>query len=388
MPPRAAQKPAGPAASPRSPEQASVVLIYGDDEYRVARHAKELLQGWCPPDQQDLGAEIIDGAVETVDEAVGAIQKVLDALATVGLFGGAKVVWLREARFFSESVPGKFEAVKAAVARLAEEIKRGLLPGQRLLISADKVHRSYAFFKACQAAGAVVAYEMPERPRELMDHALATLQERFKQEGIRASTPVLQMLVDKAGYDTRLLVQEVGKLATYLGDRKELTADDIRLMVAPGRESASWDLAEALGQRDLPGALRLFRQLLFQKEKPFVLLMGIEGRLRDMLALRELMAAGYLRLSQSGSYVNAVWAETPDAREAAQNLVPHLLKGHPYRLTVLAKAASGFAAAELQRWYRRTVETHARLTEGGLPDDVLVECLLVDLIQGGRHAAG
>lgn len=387
MPPRTPRKAAAPAAAATAPEQASVVLVFGEDEYRVAQRAKELLAGWCPPDQQDLGLEIVDGAVDTVDEAVGAVQRTLEALATVGLFGGAKVVWLRDARFFSEAIPGKFEAVKAAVARLAEEIKRGLLPGQRLLISADKVHRSYAFYKACQAAGAVITYDVPERPREQMDHALATLQELFRQEALKVAGPVMQMLVEKAGYDTRQLVQEVNKLATYLGDRKEVTAEDVRLLVSPSRESISWDLAETLAQRNLPACLRLFRQLMFQKEKPFLLLMGLESRIRDLLALRELMEAGHLRLSHSGSYVNPVWSELPEAREAAQSLVGHLLKGHPYRLAVLAKAASGFTTAELQRWYRRAVETHARLTEGAVPDELLMECLLVELIQGGRHAA-
>jgi len=318
---------------------------------------------------------------------VGALQRTLDALTTVGLFGGAKVVWLRDARFFSEAVPGKFEAVKAAVARLTEEIKGGLLPGQRLLVTAPQVHRGYAFYKACQAAGAVIACEMPERPRELMEHALATLQDLFRQEGLKGAGPVMQMLVDKAGYDTRQLVQEVNKLATYLGDRKEVTVEDVRLLVSPSRESISWDLAETLAQRDLPACLRLFRQLMFQKEKPFLLLMGIEARIRDMLALRELIEAGHLRLSYSGSYVNPAWSELPEAREAAQSLVGHLLKGHPFRLAMLAKAASGFTTVELQRWYRRTVETHARLTEGAVPDDLLMECLLVELIQGGRHAA-
>ncbi len=253
---------------------------------------------------------MVDGAVDTIDEAVAAIQRVLDGVTTVGLFGGAKVVWLREASFFSEAVPGKFESVKEAVARLTEEIKRGLLPGQRLLITAPKVHRGYGFYKACMAAGAVVEYDLSDKPREMMEQAQATVRELLAAEQIKASAATMQLLVKKAGYDTRLLVQEVAKLATYLGDRREVTEEDVRLMVSPSRESAAWDLAEVLSQRDLAACLRLFRQLMFQKEKPFVLLMGIEGRIRDMLALRELMEAGHLRLAQSGGgFANVVLSQ-------------------------------------------------------------------------------
>lgn len=368
-------------------ETATLALIWGGDEYRVTSKAKEVVLAWCPPDQQDLGLEVIDGAVETIDEAVAAITRTLDAVATVGLFGGNKVVWLRDASFFSESVPGKYEAVKTEVARLTEEIKRGLMPGQRLLISAGKVHRGYAFYKACLAAGAVVEFDLPEKPRESMEQAQATVQELLKEEGLKAGFPAIQLLIDKAGYETRMLVQEVRKLATYLGDRREVTVDDVRLMVAPSRESATWDLAEALGQRDLPGSLRLFRQLLFQKESPVGLLMGIEGRLRDMLALRELMDRGHLRLTGSGNYVNVTWSENPDARAAAQAMVAGLLKGHPFRVAMLARAASAFKVEELRRWYQLAVQTHARMMFGGVSDDVMMEFMMIEMVRGGQRAS-
>jgi DNA polymerase-3 subunit delta len=361
-------------------------LVWGGDEYRVSAKAKEILLAWCPPDQQDLGLEVFDGAVETIDEAVAVLRRTLDAVSTVGLFGGNKVVWLRDASFFSESIPGKYEAVKEAVAQLTEEIKRGLMPGQRLLISASKVHRGYAFYKACSAVGAVLEFDQPEKPREQMEQATATVQELLQAEGLKAPQAAIQILIDKAGFETRQLVQEVRKLATYLGDRRELTVEDVREMVSPSRESATWDLAEALGQRDLVGCLRLFRQLLFQKESPVALLMGIEGRVRDMLALRTLMERGYLRLS-SGSYVNAVWAESPEAREAAQLLAGSLLKGHPFRLAMLAKSAAPFTVEELRRWYALAVRTHERMMIGGAPDELLLEFMMVDMIRGGRRAA-
>lgn len=367
-------------------ESATLALVCGSDEYRVAAQARKIVTAWCPPEQQDLGLETVDGAVDTIDEAVGAIQRVLDAVATVGLFGGAKVVWLREASFFSEAEPGKYEQVKEGVARLTEEIKRGLMPGQRLLISAAKVHRGYAFYKACTAAGAVLEYDLADKPKEMIEQAQATVRELLEREKIKATGAVIQVLVDQAGYDTRLLVQEVGKLATYLGDRRELTVEDVRLMIAPSRESATWDLAELISQRNLAGSLRMFRQLMFQKEKPFLLLMGIEGRIRDMLALRELMDAGYLQVINPTGFASVVWADHAEAREAAQALVAPLLKGHPYRLTMLARAASTFRAAELRRWYRVAVQTHARLTEGAVPDELLLEAMMVKLIQGGTRA--
>ena len=374
-----------PASASGGSSDANLALVWGGDEYRVAEKAREILTAWCPVAQQEFGVEKVDGAVESSEEAISAIQRVVEAMNTVGLFGGSKVVWLQDASFFTEAVPGKFENVKAAVARLVEEIKGGLMPGQRLLISAPGVHRGYGFYKACQAHGVVIERGFPDRPKEQTEYALATVQELLKEEGLRASPSTLHALVNKAGYETRLLVQEVRKLATYLGDRRDLTLDDVRSMVSPSRESAVWDLAEVLAQRDLAGSLRLFRQLLFQKENPVLLLMGIEGRVRDMLALKALQEKGYLRIS-GGSYANAIWADSPEAREAAAALAGSLLKGHPYRLTKLAQSAEGFSLGELRRWHRLAVQAHERLMVGGVSDEVVLELMMVNMVRGGGGA--
>ena len=65
-------------------------LICGNDEYLVTSHAREWVDAVCPTDEQALGLELVEGKASTIDEAVYALDGVLAALRTVGLFGGKK----------------------------------------------------------------------------------------------------------------------------------------------------------------------------------------------------------------------------------------------------------------------------------------------------------
>ena len=242
-----------PAAPTDEEKLRPLILVWGD-EYLAAAKARDLVARLCPPSEQALGLEILDGAVETIDAAVSVVNRCVEAMTTVGFFGSSKTIWLREASFFTEGKPGRFVEVKAAVARLTEEIKRGLLPGQTLLITSPKVDRRSAFYKAVQVAGSVFDFSLPDKPHEAEDRARQNLAGIVAKNGLSAPGDALDLILGKVGTDTRMLVQEVGKLAIYLGERRSFTIDDVETIVSSTRAAQGWDLADMVGRRSLAGA--------------------------------------------------------------------------------------------------------------------------------------
>ena len=128
-------------------------LICGNDEYLVTSNAREWVDAVCPIDEQALGLELVAGTALTIDEAVYALDGVLAALRTVGLFGGKKVVWLRDAAFLKHAVIMKNAKVKELLASLASDLKSGLSEEQYLLISGPGIDRRSAFYKRHQGCG-------------------------------------------------------------------------------------------------------------------------------------------------------------------------------------------------------------------------------------------
>lgn len=375
----------GPAAD--RPGQ-SLYLVYGEDEFKAAAHAKRLVEQLCPPAEQALGLELIDGQADTIEQAVTAIRRCLDAVLTVGFFGGRKTVWLRDATFFNEGEPGRFDDVKTAVARLTEEIKAGLPEGQVLVITADKVDGRSAFFKACKAAGAVAEYAVSESAYYAAEQATQFADHAFAEAGLQIDPQTMTRFLDRCGNQSRQIMQEVEKLRLYLGQGKSVSEGDVRLLVAPTREAITWDLADAFGRRDLPDALRTLRLLLFQKAKDHVLLLGLISRLRELIVFRSCIDQRWLRVTGEGRWAKADWQGPEDATAQVELLLgrsPASL--HPYRRKTLAEQALRFEQAELARCHQLAVQTYDRLLSGTASGDVLLELFLLRALGGTRHAA-
>ena len=82
----------------------NVQFFCGNDEYLVGLNARKMVDKFCPAAEQSLSLEIIDGSASKIDDATFAIDSCIAAFRTVGLFGGKKVVWLRDASFLKNAV--------------------------------------------------------------------------------------------------------------------------------------------------------------------------------------------------------------------------------------------------------------------------------------------
>ena len=369
----------------QSTHAASVTLFTGTDEFDVSRHARQFVDAVCPPAEQTLGLEIIDAACDTIEEAVSAVRRCLDGICTVGFFGAGKLVWLRDATFFYDGKPGKYEEVKQAVAKLTEEIKRGLMPGSRLVISAAQVDKRTAFYKAVEKAGAIKLFNLPEKSYQWDKHAATVAESMLRDAGLNARADVIRLLVERAGHEGRQLAIEIEKLALYLKGRAEVKASDVLDIVSPARERGYGELTDAVSKRDLPNALRIARQLIQQKENPVGLIIGLETRIRDLLVYRTALARRWARLGGSDDWPKVEWNASPEAEQFFAALPNDPRKANPFWAGILAKQASRFGLETLQQMQRVLVEEHGRMTDGSAPADILLDCVLIKLLGAQRE---
>ncbi len=365
------------AAGSSATQAASCFLFFGTDEYEVSRQCRQKVESLCPSPDQALGLEIINGACDTIEEAVTAVRKCRDALNTVGFFGASKLVWLRDASFFYDGKPGKYADVKAAVAELADEVKRGLLPGVRLVIHATSVDKRTAFYKAMEKTGEVVAFDMPAKDYKWDEHAQGVLRAMLGDAGLRASNAIISLMVERAGNQSRQLAIEVEKLQVYLGNRKEVTADDVMIIVSPARERGYGELSTAFGQRDLVATLNVLRQLLHQKESAVGLMISLENRVRELLVYRTAIARKWARVYGDPDWPKIDWVSSPEAEEFFSGLPNDPRKANPFWAGRLAGWAAGFSLSGLQRIQRQLVEDHGRMTDGSAAPELILEWCII-----------
>jgi len=365
-------------------------LICGTDEYLVSKKTKEIISKLVPEREKDFKLDIVDGAAENVDSAVTAINQSLSALQSMGLFSAEKVVWLKGVNFFWDNRTGKSTTVKDSIVRLTDLLKKGLEPGQILVVSAEKVDKRKAFYKTCKKMGELHEFSVPEKSYQADKVAGANLDQFLSEAKLQMTSPVKQLFLAKVGNDTRQLVGEVEKLAVYIGEPRRVSIDDVQAITSSSREAIAWDLADAFGKRDLARALDVLKQLVFQKENIIGMVMGLENRIRELIVYREAIDKGWL-VQKSGGYGGGglAWGDVGPETDMVfgEYMDRDPRKIHPFRVSILAEQARKFNRRRLMHCLKEVTKAHKTLVSSRVPQEMTLELLLIKMLAVGKTRA-
>src|SRR4030095_13751847 len=208
------------------------------------------------------------------DLAVERIHQTMDALLTFPFFGHEKLVWLKNVTFLSDNPAGRSAAVAAALDRLARVLSDGLPPSTHFVLSAIDVDKRRAFYKTLQKVAQVALFEQLDTSKSGWEEDAAILVRRCGEErALKFDPEALELFALFTGGDRRAIITEIEKLDLYLGRmRRQITVDDVRLLVPLSRPGIVFELGNAIVERDLSRALGILEQLLFQGESAVGLL--------------------------------------------------------------------------------------------------------------------
>lgn len=219
-------------------------LLYGTESYRI-RRARERLE-------QAVLAGGVGGDFNRTVLVAGRTQpeEVRDAVRTVPMLGGTRLVvveWIDQVE-----PKKKRDELHAAL----HELVVAAVPSSVLVMTAKEIDRRRKLFKALLKGGLAAEY------RVLWGRNLATWVDREAQRlGKRLAPPARELLVDLVGNDLGKLHNELQKLSYFVGDRDRIELQDAEQAVADLKMSTIYELTEALGKRDLRGALRALGKL-------------------------------------------------------------------------------------------------------------------------------
>jgi len=250
-------------------------------------------------------------------------------------------------------------------------------------MSSPNVDKRYAFYKACKDVCEIHEFAMPEQSYAAERQARDMLGEILRQTGLTMNGDAREAFLEKVGTDTRHIANEVDKLAVYMGKRHNAEVGDIEAVTSSSRESKAWDLSDAFGKRDLGRCLEILRRLTFQGEYPPLIFSAIEGRIRDLMIFRKALDAGWLTVGKGFKGETVVkWQELPPEAETmfTEYFEKDPRKTHPYRAGLLLAQAKSFTPAKLAQCQKAAVEAHEKLVSSSVPDDMLLELLLIQML--------
>ena len=124
------------------PNDGGFLVVAGTDEGLVKERALELYRDLTGGVDDGFTHETIDGVADNSDKAYDICGSTIQALQTLPMFGGDKVVWLRNASFLADDVTGRSERTLSGVEALRAVLEAGLPAGVRAEASSTRPHLS------------------------------------------------------------------------------------------------------------------------------------------------------------------------------------------------------------------------------------------------------
>ena len=263
--------------------------VVGSDDGLVREKALALYNKLTGGVDDGFTHETIDGIADNSDSAFEICSSTVQALLTVPMFGGDKVVWLRNANFLGDNVTGRSQRTESGVERLRTTLERGIPDGVKFLLTAQGVDKRRAFWKYIEKAADVQVHDRIDTSREdWMDQVGHLVTKRATELGLKFEPDALALFVMLAGEQSQQIGNELEKLDLYLGsERREVTEDDVRLLVPLSRAAVVFEIGKAIQQGNAARAIQLIDQQLEADESAIgIMRASIIGVVRNLFMAR------------------------------------------------------------------------------------------------------
>lgn len=316
-------------------EIAPLYFIFGDEEFLVERFVQKLVNRLVSPDFKDFNYSLFYGKECR-------IEQLLESAMTMPMFAERRVILVKRAE----------ELQADALDQLLVYMKQPS-PDCCLIFQGTKIDQRRKLFQELKKLDLLVEY------KKLKDEQLAGFVRReAESSGKRLDAEAAEMLVYYSGNNLRELVAQIEKLAAYCGDRVVISVDDVRSIASDTKIDTVFELADALGNRDLDRAMRQLHTVMRDTDAPYMLIGALARHFRQLCTLRALQE-----------------------KKLSQEEMCRVSKVSPYFIRNLLAQARRFKADEFKEIFSQLHGADLGLKSGGR-FQALLEMLVFSICRG------
>ena len=308
----------------KSGKFAPVYLLVGEESYFVDETIKRLKAALSEGDE----AEIM-----TFDLNEQPIDYVIDEADTIPFFSERKLIIAKNASFLKATEKGK-EKIEHDVKRLENWLEHPSDTAITLFIAPyEKLDERKKVTKLMKQKSVMLLAETPQN-NDLDVWIRHEVQGFGKVITPEAATKLIEMV----GANMLQLQMEIEKLALYLGEEAEITIELVEDLVAKTLEHDAFKMLNAYLAHNQAEALKIYHDLLRQKEEPIMLVGLLASNIRTMSNVYYLQKKGY------------------HAQQIAKQL-----KVHPYRVKMIIEQRNRPSEERLLQALYRLAEVDLQL---------------------------
>jgi len=317
-------------------EVAPLYFMYGEEDFLLERSVQRLIGKLVPPDIRDFNFTQYFGKECRAEQ-------VIENAMTLTMFAGRRVILVKRA-----------EELPADALELFTEYLRAASPECCIVFQAAKIDLRRKFFAELKKADLLVEF------KKLRDENLPGFVRKEAESSGRSIDPeAAELLVYYTGNNLRELVSQIEKLASFIGDRKKITVTDVREIASDTKIDTVFELANALGSRDLARSHRQLQTLLRDTDAPYMLVGALARHFRQLCLIREMLE-----------------------RKVGRSEISKSLKINPYFLDGMLGQARRFRLDEFEGIFSQMHDIDVGIKSGGR-QTTLLEMLLYTVCRRG-----
>ncbi len=323
----------------------SLYLFWGTEHYLMENTLATIRDQMINPSFLDLNYQVMDGREIKVDEIINACE-------TLPFMDETKVVLVRELECFSTK--------RKNITEEEEERLIGYLsnvPSNTLLIFSvsEGIDKRRKIVKEIGKFGKTVEFD---RLTEKDIHKWVT--KIFSKHKKKIGQGEIAALLDLIGYFDRNATKtlkdmenEIIKLSNYVGERNEITKQDIELLAPRTIENDIFRLVESIGEKNGDEALQILNDMLVEGEPEIRILHMITRQFRFLYQIKLMEVQGY----------------TSTAIAPKLGIQQFIVKKY-------LKQAINFDIVVLRRALKQCLQTDERIKKGTMNQRLAVELLI------------
>lgn len=308
-----------------------IYLLYGEERY-LRRQYKERLRSALCQDGDTMNTHFYEGK----DISVG---EIIDLSETLPFFAERRVIFIENSGLF-----------KAGGEKMAEYLAQ---PNETtyFVFTEGEVDKRSKLYKTVQSKGCAVEFAVQDE--STLKRWVAGM---LKKEGMRVAESTVNLFLLKTGTDMDNIYMELEKLICYCMGRDVVEAADVEAVCTNRISNHIFDMINAIADKQLQKALKLYYDLLALKEPPMRILFLIARQCNMLLQVKEMKAKGYDNKAM-GSKIG----------------LP------PFVVGKYLTQASRFRTVDLKNAVQKCVEAEEAVKTGRLNDVMSVEILIMSV---------
>lgn len=325
----------------RKKQFSPVYLLAGSEDFLIDESVRLIVDHALDPAMRTFNLDVMYGSKASARELVA-------RASAFPMMSERRVVIVKE----SEKL-GRTDADREL---LASYVARPLESTLLIFISMEGDLRKKPFTDIRKYGEVVDCKSLQDRdvPMWIEGHAM--------QMGKTITPDAVSVLHTYVGNSLRVLHSELEKLSTYVGDRNEITADDVTAVVGATKGYTVFDLQDAVGAKDSRRALYILGKMMQRNESPQFIIVLLTRFFLNLWKIQE------LRMKRS-----------PELEIATLTGIHHRYIGKHIGFQ------SNFTPGQIERAFRALLEADTTLKSTTKDPKIVMEMLVYELINGSRQ---